>query len=196
MRMAYELWLATAEKRVPSGPDWIHEVKHDGYRMLVIRENERVRLFSRNGTDWTRRYPWVAEAALKNRQKHFVVDGEAVILGVDGVSDLTRCTVASTSTRFSSTLSTFSLWKGMISGSSRCTCARPTWRGCCPPAGRNHRRAVRARRDRARTARLQEPSGSESWYRLMRRQHYRMPQTRRSIHSLNRRRAAGRPRLS
>ena len=51
MRMAYELCLATAGKQVPSGPDWIHEVKHDGYRMLVIRENECVRLLSRNGTD-------------------------------------------------------------------------------------------------------------------------------------------------
>ncbi|WP_091966183.1 ATP-dependent DNA ligase [Bradyrhizobium shewense] len=85
--MAYELCLATASKQVPNGPDWIHEVKHDGYRMLVIRENERVRLLSRNGTDWTKHYPWIAEAALKNRQRRFVIDGEAVILGVDGVSD-------------------------------------------------------------------------------------------------------------
>ncbi|WP_346016231.1 hypothetical protein [Bradyrhizobium sp. C-145] len=85
--MAFELCLATAGKQVPNGPDWIHEVKHDGYRMLVIRENERVRLLSRNGTDWTKRYPWIAEAALKNRQKRFVIDGEAVILGVDGISD-------------------------------------------------------------------------------------------------------------
>ncbi|WP_349643614.1 hypothetical protein [Bradyrhizobium genosp. SA-3] len=85
MFKAYELCLATAG--VPNGPDWIHEVKHDGYRMLVIRENERVRLLSRNGTDWTKRYPWIAEAALKNRQKRFVIDGEAVILGVDGISD-------------------------------------------------------------------------------------------------------------
>jgi bifunctional non-homologous end joining protein LigD len=69
MRMAYELCLATASKQVPSGPDWIHEVKHDGYRMLVIRENDRVRLFSRNGSDWTKRYTWIAEAALKNRHR-------------------------------------------------------------------------------------------------------------------------------
>jgi bifunctional non-homologous end joining protein LigD len=75
-------------KQVPSEPDWIHEVKHDGYyRMLVIRENDRVRLLSRNGTDWTKRYPWIVEAALKNRQKRFVLDGEAVILGLDGTSD-------------------------------------------------------------------------------------------------------------
>jgi bifunctional non-homologous end joining protein LigD len=68
MRAAYELCLATAGKEVPWGPDWIHEVKHDGYRMLVIRENDRVRLLSRSGTDWTKRYRWIAEAALKNRQ--------------------------------------------------------------------------------------------------------------------------------
>ncbi|SFU59192.1 ATP dependent DNA ligase domain-containing protein [Bradyrhizobium arachidis] len=87
MRMVYELCLATAAKQVPSGPDWIHEVKHDGYRMLVIREDAHVRLLSRNGTDWTKRYPWIAGTALKNRQKQFVIDGEAVILGVDGISD-------------------------------------------------------------------------------------------------------------
>jgi bifunctional non-homologous end joining protein LigD len=65
----------------------IHEVKHDGYRMLVIRENDRVRLITKGGYDWTARYPWIAEAALKNRQKHFVIDGEGVVLGVDGISD-------------------------------------------------------------------------------------------------------------
>jgi ATP-dependent DNA ligase len=46
-----------------------------------------VRLLSRKGTDYAHRYPWIAEAALKNRQKHLVVDGEAVVLGVDGTSD-------------------------------------------------------------------------------------------------------------
>ncbi|WP_246790120.1 hypothetical protein [Bradyrhizobium sp. CCBAU 51765] len=79
--------MATASKQVPNGPDWIHEVKHDGYRTLIIRENERARLLSRSGTDRTKRYPWIAQAALKNRQKRFVIDGEAVILGVDGLSD-------------------------------------------------------------------------------------------------------------
>jgi ATP dependent DNA ligase domain len=62
-------------------------VKYDGHRMLVIGENERVRLLSRNGSDWARRYPLIAEDALKNRQKHLVIDGEADILGVDGISD-------------------------------------------------------------------------------------------------------------
>jgi ATP-dependent DNA ligase len=51
MRLAYELCLRPPASRSLPGPDWIHEVKHDGYRMLVIRENERVRLLSRNGSD-------------------------------------------------------------------------------------------------------------------------------------------------
>ena len=46
-----------------------------------------MRLITRNGYDWTNRYPWIVEAALKNRQKQFIIDGEAVILGVDGIPD-------------------------------------------------------------------------------------------------------------
>jgi bifunctional non-homologous end joining protein LigD len=71
----------------PAGPDWIHEIKHDGYRLIVQREGKRVRLFTRNGHDWTDRYPLIVEAALRNHATSFVIDGEAVLLGVDGVSD-------------------------------------------------------------------------------------------------------------
>jgi bifunctional non-homologous end joining protein LigD len=46
-----------------------------------------MRLITRGGYDWTKRYPWIVEAALKNRYKQFVIDGEAVILGLDGISD-------------------------------------------------------------------------------------------------------------
>jgi bifunctional non-homologous end joining protein LigD len=53
----------------------------------VQREGKRVRLLTRNGHDWTDRYPLIVEAALRNRQSSFVVDGEAVLLGVDGISD-------------------------------------------------------------------------------------------------------------
>jgi ATP-dependent DNA ligase len=46
-----------------------------------------VRLITRNGYNWTSRFPWIGEVALKNRIRQFVIDGEAVILGVDGISD-------------------------------------------------------------------------------------------------------------
>ena len=62
-------------------------MKYDGYRLRLERDGDRVRLITRGGYDWAKRYPWIVEAALKNRQKRFVLDGEAVILGVDGISD-------------------------------------------------------------------------------------------------------------
>ena len=61
-------------------------IKHDGYRLIVQREAQRVRLFTQSGHDWSGRFPLITEAALRNRNSSFVIDGEAV-LGVDGRSD-------------------------------------------------------------------------------------------------------------
>jgi bifunctional non-homologous end joining protein LigD len=83
----FEPCIPTRGTKVPAGPDWLHEVKHDGYRLIVQREGKRVRLFTRNGHDWSDRYPLIVEAALRNRNSSFVIDGEAVLLGVDGISD-------------------------------------------------------------------------------------------------------------
>src|SRR5262249_39985588 len=83
----FEFCIPTRGIKVPSSPDWLHEIKYDGYRMMVIREDDRVRLITRGGDDWSKLYPWVVESALKNRYKQFVIDGEAVVLGVDGISD-------------------------------------------------------------------------------------------------------------
>jgi bifunctional non-homologous end joining protein LigD len=87
MSSKYPPCLPTASKAVPSRDLWFHEVKYDGYRLIVVREDKRVRLFSKNGNDYTSRFPWIVDAALKNRRRQFVVDGEAVILGADGVPD-------------------------------------------------------------------------------------------------------------
>jgi bifunctional non-homologous end joining protein LigD len=83
----FEFCIPTTGKVVPAGAEWFHEIKYDGYRLRVERDGDRVRLITRGGYDWTRRFPWIAEAALRNRQKQFAIDGEAVVLGVDGVSD-------------------------------------------------------------------------------------------------------------
>jgi ATP-dependent DNA ligase len=84
---SFECCLPTKGTTVPDGPDWLHEVKYDGYRLRLEREGDRVRLITRGGYNWASRYPWIVEAARKVRQKHFVLDGEAVVLGVDGISD-------------------------------------------------------------------------------------------------------------
>ena len=70
----------------PAGPGWVHEIKHDGYRLQVRRERDAVRLFTRRGFDWTERYPAIAAAALKVRSHSFTLDGEAVVCGSDGIA--------------------------------------------------------------------------------------------------------------
>ena len=87
MLKSFEFCIPTKGTKVPASPEWLHEIKYDGYRLRVERNGDRVRLITRGGYDWTRRFPWIGEAALRNRVRQFVIDGEAVVLGVDGISD-------------------------------------------------------------------------------------------------------------
>jgi bifunctional non-homologous end joining protein LigD len=87
MQSTFAFCLPTRATAVPDSHDWLHEIKYDGYRLRLERDGDRVRLITRGGYNWADRYPWIVEAALKNRQKRFVIDGEAVILGADGISD-------------------------------------------------------------------------------------------------------------
>ena len=73
-----------------SGRDWVHEIKHDGYRLMVRRQGARVRLFTRRGFDWSHRFPLIVEAAGALRVSSISIDGEAVVCGDDGVSDFDR----------------------------------------------------------------------------------------------------------
>jgi bifunctional non-homologous end joining protein LigD len=74
-KTVFEPCIPTPGKKVPAGSDWLHEIKQDGYRLIVQRDGNRVRLFTRNGYDWSDRYPLIAEAALRNRNTSFVIDG-------------------------------------------------------------------------------------------------------------------------
>jgi bifunctional non-homologous end joining protein LigD len=64
----------------------VHEIKHDGYRLIVRRDGKAVRLFTRRGHDWTDRYPAIAAVAAKLRAKSFTLDGEAAVSSADGVA--------------------------------------------------------------------------------------------------------------
>jgi ATP-dependent DNA ligase len=66
----------------PSGPDWVHEIKHDGYRITVRRDGPAVRLYSRNAYDWTARLSAIVTAAERIKAKSFTIDGEAVVVGL------------------------------------------------------------------------------------------------------------------
>jgi bifunctional non-homologous end joining protein LigD len=76
----------TKASKPPSGVDWVHEIKHDGYRLIVRRDGPTVRLYTRNAYDWTVRLPAIAGAAQRIKAKSFTIDGEAVVLGPDGLS--------------------------------------------------------------------------------------------------------------
>ena len=77
--------LPTRADKAPSSETWVHEIKHDGFRMMVRRDAAGVRLLTRNGIDWTTRFPLIAEAAAALRVKYFLIDGEAVCCDGDGM---------------------------------------------------------------------------------------------------------------
>jgi hypothetical protein len=78
--------IPTLAAKPPAGLGRVHEIKHDGYRLIVRRDGETVRLFTRRGYDWTDRYPGIAVTASKLRAKSFTLDGEAAVCGPDGVA--------------------------------------------------------------------------------------------------------------
>ncbi len=79
--------LATLSKDPPTGDEWAHEVKLDGYRILVRIDGSDVSLLTRNGHDWTTKMPSLAAAAKKLKTTNAIVDGELVALGPDGRSN-------------------------------------------------------------------------------------------------------------
>ena len=77
----------TVAERPPIGPLWVHEIKHDGYRLQVHIRDGRVRLFTRTGVDWSDRYPWIVEDAARLPVKQAIVDAECCCADEEGVSD-------------------------------------------------------------------------------------------------------------
>lgn len=79
--------LALLASRPPEGENWAYEVKWDGYRLFVYKDDERVRLLTRRGHDWTSKFPAIAAAASRLPVKSAILDGEAVVLDEMGRSD-------------------------------------------------------------------------------------------------------------
>ncbi len=86
MREYSEVQLATLVDRPPIGEDWVHEIKFDGYRLLGYAANGSARLVTRNGNDWTRKFPAIYAAMAKMKAKSAVLDMEAVVLDAAGRS--------------------------------------------------------------------------------------------------------------
>ena len=79
--------LATLDTEVPTGRNWLHEVKYDGYRIIARKAGDDITLFSRSGLDWTVRFPAIAEALLSLPANIALIDGEAAFVLPTGITD-------------------------------------------------------------------------------------------------------------
>src|SRR6516165_9995157 len=79
-------------KEPPSGRDWIHEIKHDGFRIMARRDGMGVRLYTRHGYNFADRFPRIVEAVAKLPVQSCFIDGEAIVIDERGLStfDLLR----------------------------------------------------------------------------------------------------------
>jgi ATP-dependent DNA ligase len=82
--------LPTKAHTLPSGGLWLHEIKHDGFRVIARKDGERVRLYSRPGNDLTYRFPLIVEALARLRSRSCIIDGEAVCCDEDGMPSFDR----------------------------------------------------------------------------------------------------------
>jgi bifunctional non-homologous end joining protein LigD len=81
-----EAELAVLVAKPPAGEEWLHEIKRDGYRMFCLIHGEQVRFVSRNGQNWTDKFPTLAESAKRLKTDDAVIDGEVVVLDEHGAS--------------------------------------------------------------------------------------------------------------
>jgi hypothetical protein len=84
--------LPTKTDKLPSGSQWLHEIKHDGFPVIARKTGAQVRLYSRPGNDLTRRFPLIVETLARLRSRSCIIDGEAVACDDNGVAsfDLVR----------------------------------------------------------------------------------------------------------
>src|SRR6266481_1775825 len=79
--------LATSVEKVPSGERWLHEIKFDGYRVQLHIANDDIKLFTRRGNDWTKRFKRIASEAYLINAGSAIIDGEVVVPAADGTTD-------------------------------------------------------------------------------------------------------------
>ena len=82
--------LPSSAPQAPSGEEWLHEIKHDGFRVIARKEGTRVKLYTRQGNDLTGRFPLIVEALAKLRSRSCIIDGEAVACGDAGIASFDR----------------------------------------------------------------------------------------------------------
>ena len=82
--------LPSSASQPPSGEEWLHEIKHDGFRVIARKDGASVRLYSRPGNDLTKRFPLIVKGLAQLRLWSCIIDGEAVACGEDGIASFDR----------------------------------------------------------------------------------------------------------
>jgi ATP-dependent DNA ligase len=82
--------LPSSAPQPPCGEEWLHEIKHEGFRVMARKDGARVRLYSGPGNDLTDRFPLIVEALARLRSPSCIIDGEAVACDDDGMSSFDR----------------------------------------------------------------------------------------------------------
>jgi bifunctional non-homologous end joining protein LigD len=82
--------LPSSGPRPPSGDLWLHEIKHDGFRVIARKNGKRVRFYSRPGNDLTSRFPLMVDAMARLRSRSCIIDGEAVACDENGIANFER----------------------------------------------------------------------------------------------------------
>jgi bifunctional non-homologous end joining protein LigD len=78
--------LPSPVKAPPSGPGWLHEIKHDGFRILARRDSAGVRLITRAGNEFSHRFPFIGMAVGKLPVRSCLIDGEAIVCDENGLA--------------------------------------------------------------------------------------------------------------
>ena len=82
--------LPTRADHAPVADGWVHEIKHDGFRLQIHARKDRVRLYTMTGVNWTERYPWIAQDVARLNIDHAIIDAECCCDGENGITDFNR----------------------------------------------------------------------------------------------------------
>jgi ATP-dependent DNA ligase len=123
--------LPSPAKAPPSGPGWIHEIKHDGFRILARRDSAGVRLITRHGNDFTARFPLVASAVAALPARSCLIDGEAIVCDENGLAVFEL--IRGHGSKTSAVLARSTCWNSTegIYGDARSRSEKAYWQNCC-----------------------------------------------------------------
>ena len=82
-----DVQLATLTNTIPKGKNWLFEIKYDGYRIIAYKQDNNIKLVSRNGKDYTKKFAGIANSLLKLDYTCFILDGEVVVFDKNGKSN-------------------------------------------------------------------------------------------------------------